>query len=252
MQVLEIYQMDTSRLDVIQEVAKTYYNLEDYTSAWLYYNKLLDIREEKKLNVYIHENIKMAWVCKQLAYDNKEAQLLEDYKQFSENDQSIYQPLLEASYYFYINDSSQALDYLEEFSNAENYHYWILLLADEPHIKQFNSWALSLNVCFIHVLKYLLHTQLSTVTYTKYSCKRKTHRNPCLHDKAGCGTGTADKITATHIEFWNRERKYTMIFRRHYTNAIWPDQTSIDAVHCVNNLLFNDSSFLTFFAESGR
>jgi len=133
--LLEIYQMDTTRIDVIQELAKTYYNLRDFKNAWLYYQKLIKAREEQNLDLFIHENIKIAWTCKQLGLKKEEAKNLKEYKEFSDQDASIYHPMLEASYYAYINDTTQALQYFEEFSHAENYHYWILFLPNEPHLE---------------------------------------------------------------------------------------------------------------------
>lgn len=133
--LLKIYAIDTTRLDVIQEVAKTYYNLEDYQNAYHYYEKLLSERERQNFYLFVHEDIKIAWVCKKLAYKEKEAELLKEYKTYAENDQSIYQPLLMSGYYTYIEDKEQALEQLRKFSKAEGFHIWILFLAHEPHMQ---------------------------------------------------------------------------------------------------------------------
>lgn len=133
--LLEILEMDTTRLDVINEVAKTFYNMKDYKLAWFYYQKLLKAREEQNMDLFARENIKIAWACKELGLKEQETRLLEEYRAYTEIDHSIYRPLLIGSYYAYLNDTTQALKYLEEFSNAEDFHFWILLLRGEPHLE---------------------------------------------------------------------------------------------------------------------
>ena len=137
--LLEILELDTTRLDVINEVAKTFYNLEDYEKAWFYYQKLLRAREEQNMDLFAQENIKIAWVCKELGLEEEEAQLLEEYKSYTEIDRSIYSPLLTGSYYAYVNDTIRALEYLEEFSDAEDFHFWILFLPGEPHLQSISN-----------------------------------------------------------------------------------------------------------------
>jgi tetratricopeptide (TPR) repeat protein len=120
---------------VIQEVAKTYYNLRDYENAYLYYKKLMDERERQNFYLFVHEDIKIAWVCKELGYKEKAEELFDEYKTYAENDQSIYQPLLMSGYYTYIEDKEQALEQLRKFSEVEGFHIWSLFLPNEPHMQ---------------------------------------------------------------------------------------------------------------------
>lgn len=133
--LLEIYQVDTTRIDVVQELAKSYFNLNDFQNAWVYYQKLLAFRKNQNMVLFTHENIKIAWVCKQLNLPDEEAKYLKEYRQYTDKDNSIYRPLLKASYYAYINDTLNALQYFEDFSYAEDYHYWILFLPKEPYLE---------------------------------------------------------------------------------------------------------------------
>jgi TolB-like protein/AraC-like DNA-binding protein/Tfp pilus assembly protein PilF len=137
--LLEIYSLDTTRIDVIQEVAKTFYNLKDFKNAWVFYQKLLRHREEQNISLFMHEDIKIAWTCKQLGLKEKESKLLEEYFQYTEFDQSIYKPLLKSAYYAYINDTVQALDYFSAFSESDDYHFWIFFLGGEPHLESISN-----------------------------------------------------------------------------------------------------------------
>ncbi|NPD45174.1 MULTISPECIES: helix-turn-helix domain-containing protein [unclassified Lentimicrobium] len=137
--LLEVYNMDTTRLDVIQEVAKSYYILGNYKMAYHFYNKLIVAKEKYDIYLFVHENIKIAWTCKELGYEQEEHDLLEEYRVYSENDQSIYQPLLMCGYYAYINDTEKAMDNLRLFSNSDNYHLWTLFLINERHLESISS-----------------------------------------------------------------------------------------------------------------
>lgn len=137
--LLEVYEMDTTRLDVIQEVAKSYYILGDYENAYHFYQKLMIAREALDLYLFVHENIKIAWTCKELGYEEEERQLLEEYRIYAENDQSIYQSLLMSGYYAYIDDDEKAMEYFRDFSNSDNYHLWTLFLRDEKHLESISS-----------------------------------------------------------------------------------------------------------------
>lgn len=139
LELLEVYEMDTTRLDVIQEVAKSYYTLGDFENAYVFYQKLIEARRMHNIYLYVHENIKIAWTCKQLGCEEEELELLEEYKIFSEGDQSVYQPLLMSGYFAYLDENEKSLEQLRKFSKVDNYHIWTLFLADEPHMQSVSS-----------------------------------------------------------------------------------------------------------------
>lgn len=148
--LLNVLQMDTSRLDVIQEVAKSYFNLQDYPNAWKYYNRLLQSREDQNMSLFIHENIKIAWVCKQLGDKKKEEELLAEYLNFVNTDQSIYQPMLLSAYYAYTNQPDSALEQLNLFAQNNDYHYWVNYIPDQPYYRDLRE-----NKEFIQIMKKL-------------------------------------------------------------------------------------------------
>lgn len=56
------------------------------------------------------------------------------FKDFADNDQSIYQNLYLATYYSHRGDAQKAIKHLKLFSNEDNYVYWVLLLKNDPVI----------------------------------------------------------------------------------------------------------------------
>ncbi|MEL7424218.1 MAG: helix-turn-helix domain-containing protein [Bacteroidota bacterium] len=134
--LLELYQRDTMRFDVVQEVAKLYCHQEDYSLSWYYYEKFDRLRTTGNLNVYADQDIKIAFVLLQLG--NKEAAqpFLDRFKQFAESNTSIYHDLLWASYYSVIGDTEKGIAHLEEFSKQSGYQYWLIkMMKDDPLLK---------------------------------------------------------------------------------------------------------------------
>lgn len=134
--LLKIYAIDTTRLDVIQEVAKSFYFKEDYQNAYKFYNKLLKAREEQNIYLFLHEDVKIAWTYKQLGYDGKSDSLIKQFRNYINHDKSIYKGLMMTEYYTYKGEYNLALDALKKFSEQNSYHIWTLFLPYEPYFKE--------------------------------------------------------------------------------------------------------------------
>ena len=52
------------------------------------------------------------------------------YKEYAENNQSIYRHMNLAAYYSYLGETDKAIEHLELFSEEDNYFYWILVFPD--------------------------------------------------------------------------------------------------------------------------
>ena len=131
--LVKALEKDTTRLDILQEVAKICYYMRDYKSAYRYYKRFTDIEETQNLNIYEAEDAKIAFVLKQMGLKNKAREYLDKFKDYSDRDQSIYKHVNLALYYSYIGDTTAALDQMKLFSKEDKYHYWtILFLKQEP------------------------------------------------------------------------------------------------------------------------
>lgn len=129
------YQKDSSRLDVMQEVAKLHYYLGDYEKSYFYYKKFTGMREAYKLDIYNFENYKISFVFEKMGDKQKATELMESFKSIAENTQSIYKHYNLALYYSYIGETDKAIEHLGLFAEEENYSYWIVLFSPiEPLI----------------------------------------------------------------------------------------------------------------------
>ncbi|MCF1422877.1 helix-turn-helix domain-containing protein [Mangrovimonas futianensis] len=130
------WKKDTSRLDIMQEVAKFYYFGENYDSAYYYYDKFIHQKTIRSLDIYPQENLKISQVYEQLGYKEQADAFYESYVSYCENDQSIYQPASLAMRYIHDGEMELAIDELNKFAAKNHFQYWILLfLEKDPLMK---------------------------------------------------------------------------------------------------------------------
>lgn len=125
---------DTTRLDILQELAKIYYYQENYDSAFYYYEKFVDARDKYGLNIYPQEDIKIAWVYQKMGLQEQASKFFDNYKAYCKNDESIYKSASMAVIYAYERKYEEAIKQLKIFATQDNYQYWILLFQDKDPI----------------------------------------------------------------------------------------------------------------------
>lgn len=125
--LLQTLAMDTTRLDVMQDVGKVYYMLEDYVNAYKYYKRFDDTRLNNNIDIYWYENAKIAYVLEQFGDTARAKELYAIYKTRAFKDESIYKDILISSIYIMDGDLDTAIDYLKSFAEEDNYFYWLIL-----------------------------------------------------------------------------------------------------------------------------
>jgi len=137
--LIKEWNKDTTRLDILQDVAKLYYVQENYDSAYFYFKKFVKARKNNDLDIYVQENAKIAQVYKKMGLLTEAENLFSAYSEYCEEDQSIYRSFNMAVKYAYEGKIDQAIEQLRIFSEVENYQYWFLLSEDEPLFKPLKS-----------------------------------------------------------------------------------------------------------------
>ncbi|WP_297101079.1 helix-turn-helix domain-containing protein [uncultured Draconibacterium sp.] len=125
--LLTTFEKDKTRLDILQEVAKSYYYLRDFETAAIYYKAFVDVREQYNLNINQSENGKIAVSFDKTGQKELSDKYFEEYKTWAENDPSIYSNFSLAFYYSYNGDNDKAIEYLKAFTKQDNFHYWTIL-----------------------------------------------------------------------------------------------------------------------------
>jgi tetratricopeptide (TPR) repeat protein len=127
------FNKDTTRFDILQDIAKVSYYMRDNKSAYQYYKRFLAFRESRQMDVYRHENMIIGYVLAQAGQRDKSDELIKNYKEFLDADKSIYRNLGLTAYYAYRGDQKKAIEYMKLFSKEDNVQYWIILfLEDDP------------------------------------------------------------------------------------------------------------------------
>tara|TARA_R110002126_G_scaffold124451_3_gene266450 strand:- start:27541 stop:29652 length:2112 start_codon:yes stop_codon:yes gene_type:complete len=134
------WRKDTTRADITQELAKTYYFQEEYENALVYYEKYIHILSTNKIDIYPAENIKIAYTYKKNGFSDREEVYVNKYKDYLEKDESIYREASLAMLYLYENKPDKAIEAYNKFSLQDGFQYWILLfLEEDPLVKSLST-----------------------------------------------------------------------------------------------------------------
>ncbi|MFA9389964.1 MAG: helix-turn-helix domain-containing protein [Prolixibacteraceae bacterium] len=138
--LLQEWTKDTTRLDILQEVAKFYYFQEEFDSAFYYYEKFVAARESYNLDIYPQEDAKIALVYQKKGLNTEAIKFFNAYAAYCEKDQSIYKSASMAVKYAYEGKNDKVIEQLNVFATQDNYQYWILLFMEkDPLLKSLKS-----------------------------------------------------------------------------------------------------------------
>jgi tetratricopeptide (TPR) repeat protein len=126
---------DSTNLHIVEELGKLFYMKRDYAAAYPYYKRFITLREKYQLDVFKHENLKIAFVLSRLGHKDEAEVFANSFKEFAEQEQSIYKNLNLAGYYAYRGDIKKAVDNMKLFAQEDNFQYWILLIEEDPIVE---------------------------------------------------------------------------------------------------------------------
>jgi tetratricopeptide (TPR) repeat protein len=130
---------DTTNLLMQEELGKVCYMMKDYKGAHHYYKHFINLREKRELDIFKHENLKVAFVLSKIGDHENAEKFAESYRQYAERDGSIYRNLQLAAYYAYRNDANKAIEYMKLFTKEDNFQYWVLLMDEDPATENIRS-----------------------------------------------------------------------------------------------------------------
>ncbi len=133
--MLAVYQRDTSRLDVVKELAKLNYANKDYKKSYKYYTKLYYLKDLYGVKLFPEEDLTFAFVAKKTGDIEKADSLFESYKAYVDKTSHPYTHFQKALIHMYEGNKKQAIESLREFSKEDNIMYWITLIDDDPMLE---------------------------------------------------------------------------------------------------------------------
>jgi TolB-like protein/AraC-like DNA-binding protein/Tfp pilus assembly protein PilF len=132
--LVQEFEKDTNRFDIIQEIGKLSFMMRDYEEAYRYYKRFNVLREMYHLDIYNAEDLKIGLVYAKMGRKQEGEAFIKRYKDFADNDRSMYKDLFLTTYYANTGNEQKALQHMRLFSKQDNYVYWVLFLADDPEV----------------------------------------------------------------------------------------------------------------------
>lgn len=121
------WEKDTTRLDILQDVANFYFYEENYDSAFYFFKKFVAAKEANGLNVYPEEDIRIGKVYEKMGLVEQAKVFYQAYADYCENDQSIYKSASMAVKYANEGEIDLAIEQLKVFATQDNFQYWMLV-----------------------------------------------------------------------------------------------------------------------------
>ncbi|MEQ6167158.1 helix-turn-helix domain-containing protein [Ekhidna sp. MALMAid0563] len=128
--MINVWNKDTTRLDVLKELAKICYVQRDYEASNQYFSRFLREKSKYGYNIFPAEDITMAFVFRESGRYRQADSLRNTFEKFTQADESIYQPLHYTFLHLYDGNIKKALSSFKTFGETEDYMYWILLMFD--------------------------------------------------------------------------------------------------------------------------
>jgi len=128
--LLREWKKDTTRLDILQEVARFYFYEEAYDSAYFYYNKFVTAREAYGLEIAPHEDIRIGKVYEKMGLDEQSKEFYQSYAEYCENDQTIYRSANMAAKFANEGKIDEAIEQLNIFATQDNFQYWMIVFLE--------------------------------------------------------------------------------------------------------------------------
>ncbi len=132
--LIETLAKDTTRLDVVQELAKIYYHMEDYDTAYAYYDKFVEARESFGMNIFVAEDVKIGFVMSKVGQEARAEKYFGSYLEYAEKDESIYRDLSFAAYYATQGEVDKGFEHLKLFSKQSGVQFWFILFMENDPI----------------------------------------------------------------------------------------------------------------------
>ena len=131
--LLEAFEKD-SQIEVLKELGVISYFMHDFESAFSYFHQLFEYTRAEGLDMYDGEKAKMGLILAELGRMEESEKYFQEFLEYAENNQSLYQGLSLAVYYAYYGDTTTAIDYMSQFVGQEKYPYWYILFLgfDDP------------------------------------------------------------------------------------------------------------------------
>jgi len=145
---------DTTRFVVIQEVGKMCFLMRDYDESFKYYQWFVKTRDRLHLDLLKNEDLRIAIVYEKMGRTQEAKKFVTSFKNYADDDLTIYKHLHLAIYWCYQGDKRKALDHLKLYAKEKTISYPATLIASDPlfdlvaPLPEFNSIMADIQATF--------------------------------------------------------------------------------------------------------
>jgi TolB-like protein/Tfp pilus assembly protein PilF len=133
--LLREFNKDTMRIDMLNDLGKISYYMEDYKAAYEYDRRLFVLKEALQVDVYKHENLRIGVALAKMGFRKESQEVIESFRIYMDRENSVYRDLGMAMYYCYRGDYKKTLELLDLFAKKDDHHqYWLILFLDKDPI----------------------------------------------------------------------------------------------------------------------
>ncbi len=125
-----VYSSDTTRLDVLNELASLCYKQKDYPASYEYYGRFVRRKEALGFTIFPEQDIEIAYVMRKMGQAERAEEFRDSYEAWLNSNEGVYVPFLESLLHLYDGETDQALDDLDTFVQNGEYMYWFVLMLD--------------------------------------------------------------------------------------------------------------------------
>jgi tetratricopeptide (TPR) repeat protein len=125
-----VYSSDTTRLDVLNELASICYKQKDYPASYEFYGRFVRRKEALGFTIFPEQDIEIAFVMRKMGQAERAEEFRDSYEAWLNSNEGVYVPFLESLLHLYDGETEQALDDLDTFVQNGEYMYWFVLMLD--------------------------------------------------------------------------------------------------------------------------
>ena len=132
--IAQTFEQDSTRLDVLQELAKVCYYQGDYEAAYAYYSRFDSARTALNMDIFTSEDLLIGYVYAINGHEARAKEFYASYKQYVDQGSTVYKELGMASYHALHGNIEEGISSLKRFSEHKRIQYWYVKFLDNDPI----------------------------------------------------------------------------------------------------------------------
>ncbi|HZY81517.1 MAG TPA: helix-turn-helix domain-containing protein [Cyclobacteriaceae bacterium] len=137
--MLEGYRKDTTRIQLLQEIAKLEFAQDSIERAYYYFKKFNYLRKLFGIDIFRNADLNIGLVYEKMGYKEEAQTYFESFKDFADTDKTIYKDMYLSMYEAYKGNKGSSIEHLRSFSKNDYFQIWVMFLESEDLVEYFRD-----------------------------------------------------------------------------------------------------------------